>query len=451
MTSYQVLNIRDTNSMSSYQTPTSKDSKKTSRHMVRKLRSAYEDHEQLSLHHGRAGTHQRDVNGDMKELQMTCPRDGHLASVEAEQPKQKIKQEEEKENVGNSEKCGIDTKVSTKLIHRHSIESILNITSLSGNKQGDFKPRDSGISLSCDTISVSRHPESCYNTHTEVKNPVFDPNLNCDAVIPSSPHKDAILETTRLISEPLCNDQDPCVEDDAEKNPVGTDECDSGLSASPSTPKASKDGSPHTSPGSTNGDDQYRKPRTIFKVYQVTALEEVFERTHYPDQDLLEWLAEKLEIPEPKVKVWFQNKRARWKKRTENDLYENDCSPVPYMGSPAPYMGTPTPYMVNPASIMVSPAPHMTNNTWMQNIPPTSHPMTRAAAPSDHHPMMQHTMMPQYASAPMMHPMPATQFQGPPYTAVPPYYPIMNVPMSASSRPAGMPMMTSHYPHQTPM
>ncbi|XP_070542656.1 uncharacterized protein [Ptychodera flava] len=77
------------------------------------------------------------------------------------------------------------------------------------------------------------------------------------------------------------------------------------------------------------------KPRKNFKICQVTVLEQIFDVTHYPDQDLVEWLSRKLDISEQKLKVWFQNKRARWKKRVlKENVHMNEGTEVnslPYM------------------------------------------------------------------------------------------------------------------------
>uniref|UniRef100_A0A8D0GA06 HESX homeobox 1 n=1 Tax=Sphenodon punctatus TaxID=8508 RepID=A0A8D0GA06_SPHPU len=57
-----------------------------------------------------------------------------------------------------------------------------------------------------------------------------------------------------------------------------------------------------------------RRPRTAFTRNQIEVLENVFRVNAYPGIDVREELAQKLDLDEDRIQIWFQNRRAKLKR-----------------------------------------------------------------------------------------------------------------------------------------
>ncbi|XP_071994197.1 homeobox protein SEBOX [Engystomops pustulosus] len=73
---------------------------------------------------------------------------------------------------------------------------------------------------------------------------------------------------------------------------------------------------------------QRKRKRTLYSKWQQVELESVFEVIPYPDISTREHLAKIIRLPESKVQVWFQNRRARKSKSGKFDklLYRRGSS-----------------------------------------------------------------------------------------------------------------------------
>ncbi|XP_053686568.1 homeobox protein MSH-D [Sabethes cyaneus] len=71
---------------------------------------------------------------------------------------------------------------------------------------------------------------------------------------------------------------------------------------------------------SGTSDDRKKRPRTAFSAAQIKALETEFERGKYLSVAKRTALAKSLHLTETQIKIWFQNRRTKWKRKYTADV-----------------------------------------------------------------------------------------------------------------------------------
>ncbi|VEN59133.1 unnamed protein product [Callosobruchus maculatus] len=67
-------------------------------------------------------------------------------------------------------------------------------------------------------------------------------------------------------------------------------------------------------------EERKKRPRTAFTAAQIKSLEAEFERNKYLSVAKRCQLSKTLKLTETQIKIWFQNRRTKWKRKYTNDI-----------------------------------------------------------------------------------------------------------------------------------
>nr|XP_002740551.2 PREDICTED: paired mesoderm homeobox protein 2-like [Saccoglossus kowalevskii] len=162
--------------------------------------------------------------------------------------------------------------------------------------------------LGVEVAAPPSKPVSLPEIQTDGKKCVSTPNKDCSKS--NQMRQNEMIETKDVhleVKDDNIKDNDPL----NSTMPINQHEVGYYLNISESS---SGDDGEDSSSSSTKKTRKSRRSRTTYSRQQLDALERIFSQEQYPDLVVREDIADKLKLDEERVQIWFQNRRAKFKK-----------------------------------------------------------------------------------------------------------------------------------------
>ena len=151
-------------------------------------------------------------------------------------------------------------------------------------------------------------PSNTFTAPTSPNNNSAYGNSEIDASDSSTP---ATPQSAKVNFDACCYPTPPS---ENERSGMSINQSSASLTSSPTISADASYSASNTSESNKSSRVTKRRSRTQYSKQQIDCLEAIFLKSHYPEVHIVDKLSDKLNLSIERISVWFQNRRAKFKK-----------------------------------------------------------------------------------------------------------------------------------------